>query len=473
MSVKSITPGPQLESISSSTKRISDDSNNFVTALNKLSSNTQDTDPTKTKQPTNDNLPDATANTEMQEIVISPPNQEIEVQPVVIAPLNIEEPAAALDEIIPTTDIIKTPNIPDIKESNSTQSEDVFIPEISVPNLEEEFIPDAITSSEVREQIPVFTPLLVPKQETKTDVIDDTDISAKIPVQPLVLPDDTIIQENMLGSIQQDNFNDSLPQHTSKEPQADGEASVISVATLNSNDQKIESKSASTKALPQTSPLSMVESVKVEPISGADDTNPEMSFSSNKEKLELDMQNLQKEPASEIENFSTIAKPIITQTVDATTDSEQADMKSISNQLKSAVENIHNINGKRITITLTPESLGRVEVELTLKAGQITAIEIKAVKPETLQMLEKNSQMLQDTLKEVTSSNDASLSFNLKEGNHQHNRQEQSAKKADIAPFDINNIDDSKDVVKTPRTLTQANSTANNDTTNSRINMKL
>jgi len=483
VSVISITKGLQLDKISSSTKHISDDGNNFVQALNKLSTNTQDTDPTKTKQPTNDNLPYANRNIEPQEEIISYPDNEPNLQPVVITSLNIKEPSADLNIAIIPTDIIETSEIPDINtEPASTVTEDLFIPTISTPdpdkvsddkmetpNLEKEFVPDAIVSSEVHEQIPVFTPLLV--QEPKTDIT--TDVAEEQPQKPSLLPGDTTIQEDLPTILPtQDNLS-SIPIDTSPDAAVREQSAFISVAA-NIDNQKIISKTTDIKAPQESDPFAMVESVKVQPISDMSDTHPDMSFTSNDEKLELDSQNLQQESSADIESFSTIAKPIITQTVDATTESEQTtDMKSISNQLKAAVENVHNINGKRITITLTPESLGRVEVELTLKAGQITAIEIKAVKPETLQILEKNSQMLQDTLKEVTSSNDASLSFNLKEGNHQHNQQEQKTSNANIAPFDLNDID-AKDVVPTQRTLTQTNNAQNNEkTTSSRINMKL
>lgn len=101
---------------------------------------------------------------------------------------------------------------------------------------------------------------------------------------------------------------------------------------------------------------------------------------------------------------------------------------SVSKQIKDAVNNINHINGKKITISLTPESLGKVEIELSIKGSNITHVKIEAIKPETVILLEKYAENIQKALKEVDSTSEASLSFNLKEGSDSEYKAPQQSK---------------------------------------------
>ncbi|MEE3007782.1 MAG: flagellar hook-length control protein FliK, partial [Pseudomonadota bacterium] len=89
-------------------------------------------------------------------------------------------------------------------------------------------------------------------------------------------------------------------------------------------------------------------------------------------------------------------------------------------QLTKAVQNGQN----KITVQLRPEELGRVEVKLDIAGdGRVKAM-VMADKPETLDLLQKDSRVLERALQEAGLKTDNnSLSFNLqgKEGNgHAH-----------------------------------------------------
>ena len=87
-------------------------------------------------------------------------------------------------------------------------------------------------------------------------------------------------------------------------------------------------------------------------------------------------------------------------------------------QLTKAVQNGQN----KITVQLRPEELGRVEVKLDIAGdGRVKAM-VMADKPETLDLLQKDSRVLERALQEAGLKTDNnSLSFNLhgKEGNGQ------------------------------------------------------
>ena len=364
---------------------------------------------------------------------------------------------------------VSTGNITSSDETNMT----------SVETEKEIFIPEAIASSEVQQLQPITT---LKTQEVAKEMLDISGIPIEANPTPKVATGSDDMSEPQLQQNLNENSTAAMDKQAIEQqvaqanpgPQITEQAAVISAQAGNVSDKKAESRAIEPKT--QINPSSIVESVKVEPIQNLGNMNPGMSFGSSDESIDIEFQPTSQD-LGEIPHFDVAAKPLPTQAMDADLQADlqtaaTEDMNSISNQLKSAVQNIGAVNGKRITITLAPESLGRVEVELTIKAGNITAIEIKTVKPETLHMLEKNSQMLHDALKEVTSGSDASLSFNLKEGNHDGSQQQQNAKQANIPLFDINNIEQNDDVKVTPRSTTQGD-IYNVDGPNSTVNMKL
>ncbi len=84
----------------------------------------------------------------------------------------------------------------------------------------------------------------------------------------------------------------------------------------------------------------------------------------------------------------------------------------ISLAIKAGVQN----GRKEISINMYPETLGNVDVKLEFNKDQIVAIKIFAEKAETLNILIKDIAVLEKSLSEVVKADNASLSFNLKDG---------------------------------------------------------
>ena len=529
MSVNIIS-GPQLENnITSSAKRPLDNKD-FVEALNSNLNNTKSTAPIKekpqqtTKQPTQQRN-ESYANSDKKETISNDDSNQIseiveqpaptpdskdedlmlsgslimdsnavilntataDVEATIISPevdvVVIDEQARKDNTILRdatahhATSTLLNPELL-VSQSDSSDEAEVAIPETEI------FIPEALVSSEVP-QLQQITSL--PAQELGEEITTPT-VSA-IPVETKQTSNIVTESDDMSGTQLQQNTNDTSASTMNKQAmekqaverqgaQTNPEAQIIEQAAVgsplasNADGKRTESRVSDPRTNPNIS--SIVESVTVEPIQNLGDMNSEMSFGSGDKKMDFELPTTSQD-LGEIPHFDGSAKPLTSQAVDTNLQTETSeDMHSISNQLKSAVQKIDAVNGKRITITLTPESLGRVEVELTTnKAGHITAIEIKAVKPETLSMLEKNSQLLQDALKEVTPGNDASLSFNLKEGSHEGNQQQENTKQANnnVPMFDINNtiLDDE---TSAPRSMIQGNIDTPSSST-VKVNMKL
>jgi len=375
------------------------------------------------------------------------------------------------------------PNIELLVSTMDTVSDDAYITNPEESEIaHDSFIPDAIISSEVQQMHPITT---LPKQEMSISIATVQEISENPPEVTLInastiasdeiqqIPKQEHLSENSATVINQQYIEEQQIANTSSDPKMMQQAATSSGRSGNVIDKKPELNVAN-KLKADINLSSIVESVDIQPIGDLGDMNHGMSFGSNDETLDSELRFASKDLVEPL-HFETASKPLTSQVIENNSQTEGLeDITSISNQLKAAVQNIGAVNGKRITITLAPESLGRIEVELTVKAGNITAIEIKAVKPETLHILEKNAQMLHDTLKEVTSGNDASLSFNLKEGNHEGGQQQKNAHQTSNAPlFDINNTnpEDEGDTT-TPRSLTQGDA-YNIDSPNSTVNMKL
>ncbi len=76
--------------------------------------------------------------------------------------------------------------------------------------------------------------------------------------------------------------------------------------------------------------------------------------------------------------------------------------------------------GDRVTIRLNPEELGKVDVKLELGRDGLVRATISAEKPETLDMLQRDSRALEKALQEAGLKTDqGSLSFDLRGGNGQ------------------------------------------------------
>ena len=76
--------------------------------------------------------------------------------------------------------------------------------------------------------------------------------------------------------------------------------------------------------------------------------------------------------------------------------------------------------GGRITIKLNPEDLGKVDVKLELGKDGLVRATISAEKPETLDMLQRDSRVLEKALQEAGLKTDQqSLAFDMRGGNGQ------------------------------------------------------
>lgn len=74
----------------------------------------------------------------------------------------------------------------------------------------------------------------------------------------------------------------------------------------------------------------------------------------------------------------------------------------------------------QILISMYPENLGVVDVRIEFNdSKEVSSIKIFAEKQETLQLLQRDSENLLDSLKIVAKSDDASLSFNLRDGQNE------------------------------------------------------
>lgn len=72
----------------------------------------------------------------------------------------------------------------------------------------------------------------------------------------------------------------------------------------------------------------------------------------------------------------------------------------------------------KITVQLSPEHLGKIEIHLDMQDKAVNNIRISVEKQETLEMLQKEQRTLLSSIIEVTKSDEPSLSFDLKQNHH-------------------------------------------------------
>ena len=79
-------------------------------------------------------------------------------------------------------------------------------------------------------------------------------------------------------------------------------------------------------------------------------------------------------------------------------------------------ENLRSGNSKMM-LSLTPENLGKVEIELSITENKIAKISVTAIKQDTLSMIIKDSTILEEAVKEIIKS-DIEMEFSLKQENN-------------------------------------------------------
>jgi hypothetical protein len=107
----------------------------------------------------------------------------------------------------------------------------------------------------------------------------------------------------------------------------------------------------------------------------------------------------------------TPSKPIITEVIkhDA----------PVSEQVSLTIHKAISTGTERMQVVLRPETLGRVDIHVEIQSQTIREVKIFASK-ETLEFLVKDSQILEQAIKEISKGSDVQLSFNMRgEGNDQ------------------------------------------------------
>ena len=310
-----------------------------------------------------------------------------------------------------------------------------------VKQLEEdemlEALPDAIVSSEVRQlqtiespkiQTAEEAPVTLEKQPNSANHEDSIDQGTPVEAPQTKTTINEALKDNAPQS-KNDNAEiknpqvvelEATPQIMQQTAAGSGEAKLNNMRENQANSKTEISKELS----------SIVASVKVENTNSNENEIPMDLNGEPNENLPIlvDSEEVQQDFKPAIDSGAkptailTKEDTIVEQSID-----EVKEMHSVSNQIKTAVQKLNDGIAKSITITLTPESLGRVEIEVNVKAGNISTIEIKASRPETLQLLETNAKILQETLKEVSAGNNASLGFGFLGKGNDGNNQKQEA----------------------------------------------
>jgi hypothetical protein len=88
-----------------------------------------------------------------------------------------------------------------------------------------------------------------------------------------------------------------------------------------------------------------------------------------------------------------------------------------ADQISMAVKSAVGRGQSEISLRMYPEDLGAVDVKIEFsEVGKVQSIKFFAAKESTLELLQKDYSILERSLKEVINAEDASLSFNLKDG---------------------------------------------------------
>jgi hypothetical protein len=132
-------------------------------------------------------------------------------------------------------------------------------------------------------------------------------------------------------------------------------------------------------------------------------------------------------------SFDFVVQPLIIQNGDQLLVSykdvqNQSDVKvTYSEQVIVSIKTAVSQGKSQILLSMYPEHLGVVDVKIEFNdLKEIASIKVFVEKPETLQLLQKDSENLLDSLKMITKSDDASLSFNLRDGQNEQTYYEES-----------------------------------------------
>lgn len=376
-----------------------------------------------------------------------------------------------IDNTIISMDEVETEIDSSLSGVKSKQTSDIESAKIEIASFYDEgmeiekdiALPEAIISSEVRQLQPIETPRAQSSTQ-ESSIIDEnvTDQNTKAPEMHVSSDTTKSPTNNLDESSANDVQKQPMNAEVAPENMQQVAANSIEAQANNARSNKVEFTRE------QARELSIVESVKVETASSSENSNPEMSMGFGNEdnnplKTTKTGEVLQDFKPIDHADTSSTAKLLNNTSINAEMIIEQPeDMQSISNQIKTAAHTLSTstVNAKSISIALTPEALGRIEIELHMKDGHINTIEIKATRPETLQILEKNAHILQDALnklEKVSDGNNANLSFSLNKGNDGNNPKQEAQKPSQEFSF-LNLKPESDNSKATLRTLSDYSS---------------
>jgi len=119
-----------------------------------------------------------------------------------------------------------------------------------------------------------------------------------------------------------------------------------------------------------------------------------------------------------------------------------------ADQISMAVKSAVGRGQSEISLRMYPEDLGAVDVKIEFsEVGKIQSIKFFATKESTLELLQKDYSILERSLKEVVNAEDASLSFNLRDGKGEGSEYQPQEN------FGLNNFGENSDKVVTANYL--------------------
>lgn len=93
------------------------------------------------------------------------------------------------------------------------------------------------------------------------------------------------------------------------------------------------------------------------------------------------------------------------------------DIVEIAQQIKIDLDQAISNKSSKISIQLTPENLGKIDIQLKFQDDIIEKIEIFTEKYDTLELIEQDIKYLENKIQEITKNSEISFSFNLKDQN--------------------------------------------------------
>lgn len=119
-----------------------------------------------------------------------------------------------------------------------------------------------------------------------------------------------------------------------------------------------------------------------------------------------------------------------------------------ADQISMAVKSAVGRGQSEISLRMYPEDLGAVDVKIEFsEIGKVQSIKFFATKESTLELLQKDYSILERSLKEVVNAEDASLSFNLRDGKGEGSEYQPQEN------FGLNNFGENSDKVVTANYL--------------------